>query len=52
MSVTAPDGFVAAGLACGIKASGALDLALVATDDGRTVPAAGVFTCASRRASQ
>jgi glutamate N-acetyltransferase/amino-acid N-acetyltransferase len=44
MSVTAPDGFVAAGLACGIKASGALDLALVATDDGRTVPAAGVFT--------
>ena len=34
MSVTAPAGFVAAGLACGIKASGAPDLALVATDDG------------------
>jgi glutamate N-acetyltransferase/amino-acid N-acetyltransferase len=44
MSVTAPDGFVAAGLACGIKASGAPDLALVATDDGRRVPAAAVFT--------
>ncbi len=35
---------MAAGLACGIKASGAADLALVATDDGRPVPAAGVFT--------
>ena len=44
MSITAPDGFVAAGLACGIKASGALDLSLVATDDGRPVSAAGVFT--------
>jgi len=44
MSVTAPQGFVAAGLACGIKASGAPDLALVATDDGHPVPAAGVFT--------
>lgn len=44
MSVTAPDGFVAAGMACGIKASGAPDLALVATVDGRPVPAAGVFT--------
>ena len=44
MSVTAPRGFVAAGTACGIKASGALDLALVATEDGGAVPAAGVFT--------
>ena len=44
MSVTAPAGFVAAGLACGIKASGAPDLALVATDDGRPVAAAAVFT--------
>ena len=44
VSVTAPAGFVAAGLACGIKASGAPDLALLATDDGRPVPAAGVFT--------
>ena len=44
MSVTAPQGFVAAGGAVGIKASGALDLAVVATADGRAVPAAGVFT--------
>ena len=36
--VTAPEGFVAAGVACGIKPSGALDLALIATDDGRPVP--------------
>ena len=44
MSVTAPEGFVAAGIHCGIKGSGALDLALVATADGAAVPAAGVFT--------
>jgi glutamate N-acetyltransferase/amino-acid N-acetyltransferase len=44
MSVTTPRGFVAAGAHCGIKSSGAADLALVATDDGRAVPAAGVFT--------
>lgn len=44
MSVTTPAGFVAAGLAAGVKGDGALDLALVATDDGRPVPAAGVFT--------
>jgi glutamate N-acetyltransferase/amino-acid N-acetyltransferase len=44
MSVTAARGFVAAGLHCGIKAGGVPDLALVATDDGRPVPAAGVFT--------
>ena len=44
MSVTAAEGFVASGVACGIKAGGLLDLALVATDDGRPVPAAGVFT--------
>ena len=37
-------GFVAAGVACGIKESGAPDLALFATADGRPVPAAGVFT--------
>ncbi|MDQ4089602.1 MAG: bifunctional ornithine acetyltransferase/N-acetylglutamate synthase, partial [Actinomycetota bacterium] len=37
-------GFVAAGVACGIKDSGAPDLALVATADGRPVPATGVFT--------
>jgi glutamate N-acetyltransferase/amino-acid N-acetyltransferase len=42
--VTAPEGFLAAGLACGIKASGAPDLALVATADAEPVAAAGVFT--------
>jgi glutamate N-acetyltransferase/amino-acid N-acetyltransferase len=44
VSVVAPPGFVAAGVACGIKASGDTDLALVATEGGRPVPAAGVFT--------
>ncbi len=44
MSITAPKGFTASGVACGIKASGALDLSLVAVDDGVPVPAAGVFT--------
>lgn len=44
MSVTAALGFVAAGLAAGIKASGEPDLALVATDDGRPVSCAAVFT--------
>ena len=44
MSVTAADGFIAAGAHCGIKAAGVPDLALVATADGRPVPAAGVFT--------
>jgi glutamate N-acetyltransferase/amino-acid N-acetyltransferase len=44
MSVTAPPGFVAAGVHCGIKASGAPDLALVATADGAPVSAAAVFT--------
>jgi glutamate N-acetyltransferase/amino-acid N-acetyltransferase len=43
VSITAPAGFVAAGVACGIKASGAPDLALVAATSG-AVPAAGVFT--------
>ena len=37
-------GFVASGVACGIKESGAADLALFATADGRPVPAAAVFT--------
>ena len=44
MSVTAAKGFVAGGLACGIKESGEPDLALVATEDRRAVPAAAVFT--------
>jgi glutamate N-acetyltransferase/amino-acid N-acetyltransferase len=41
--VTAPQGFRAAGLAAGIKASGAQDLALV-VNDGPRHDAAGVFT--------
>ena len=44
MSVTAAEGFVAAGVHCGIKASGDPDLSLVATADGMPVAAAGVFT--------
>lgn len=44
MSVTAPAGFSAAGAAAGIKRSGDRDLSLVATTDGRPVPAAAVFT--------
>ena len=44
MSITAAEGFRAAGLAAGVKPSGDLDLALVASDDGVAVPAAGVFT--------
>jgi glutamate N-acetyltransferase/amino-acid N-acetyltransferase len=44
VSVTAARGFVAGGLACGIKESGEPDLALVATEDRRAVPAAAVFT--------
>jgi len=44
MSVTAAGGFEAAGVACGIKPSGAPDLAVVATADHRAVTAAGVFT--------
>jgi glutamate N-acetyltransferase / amino-acid N-acetyltransferase len=44
VSVTAAHGFEAVGIACGIKATGALDLALVAATDRRPVSAAGVFT--------
>lgn len=44
MSVTAPTGFEAGGIACGIKPTGAPDLALVATTDRRPVPAAALFT--------
>jgi glutamate N-acetyltransferase/amino-acid N-acetyltransferase len=44
MTVTAPEGFVASGVHCGIKASGDPDLALVATADSRPVATAGVFT--------
>ncbi|MFI5052740.1 MAG: bifunctional glutamate N-acetyltransferase/amino-acid acetyltransferase ArgJ [Acidimicrobiia bacterium] len=42
--MTAVPGFEAGGLASGIKASGAPDLAMVATVDHRPVTAAGVFT--------
>jgi glutamate N-acetyltransferase/amino-acid N-acetyltransferase len=44
VSVTAPSGFAAGGIACGIKPSGAPDLAIVATADHASVAAAGVFT--------
>jgi glutamate N-acetyltransferase/amino-acid N-acetyltransferase len=44
LTITTAPGFVAAGVAAGIKPSGALDVALVATDDGAPVPAAAVFT--------
>ncbi|MFN8061523.1 MAG: bifunctional glutamate N-acetyltransferase/amino-acid acetyltransferase ArgJ [Vicinamibacterales bacterium] len=40
--ITAPEGFRAAGVACGIKASGRLDVSLVVSD--RPAVAAGVFT--------
>ena len=43
MSVTAAEGFVAAGCHAGVKRR-RHDLALVATDDRRPVPAAAVFT--------
>ena len=42
--MTAPKGFTAAGIACGIKPSGDPDLSLLATTDGRPVAAAAVFT--------
>ncbi len=42
--VTAAAGFVAAGATCGLKESGAPDLALVATEDGEAVSCAAVFT--------
>jgi glutamate N-acetyltransferase/amino-acid N-acetyltransferase len=43
MSVTAAEGFVASGLHAGIKRR-KFDMALIATDDGRPVPCAAVFT--------
>lgn len=43
MSVTAAEGFVAAGCHAGIKKR-RFDMALLATDDGRPVPTAAVFT--------
>ena len=49
MSVTAPAGFVAAGIHAGIKTS-RRDMALLATDDGRSVATAAVFTTNNFRA--
>jgi len=43
MSVTAAEGFVASGLHAGIKRR-KFDMALLATEDGRPVPCAAVFT--------
>jgi len=43
MSVTAPRGFLAAGLHAGVK-SAKPDFALLVTDDGQPVPCAAVFT--------
>ncbi len=43
MSVTAAEGFVAAGCHAGVKRK-ALDYALLVTDDAKPVPAAAVFT--------
>ena len=43
MSVTAPQGFRAAGVAAGLKASGGRDVAVV-VNDGPRFDAAGVFT--------
>ncbi len=47
--ITAPRGFRAAGVACGIKANGRLDLALIAAE--RPVPAAGIFTTNQAKAA-
>jgi glutamate N-acetyltransferase/amino-acid N-acetyltransferase len=44
VTVTFPAGFRAAGVPCGIKESGAADLAVVASEDGHPVAAAAVFT--------
>ena len=44
MSVTIAEGFVAAGLHAGIKNGGRRDMSLLATDDGKPVPTAAVFT--------
>ena len=50
MSVTAAEGFVASGYAAGIKTGGRRDTSLLATDDGRPVPTAAVFTLNKFRA--
>jgi glutamate N-acetyltransferase/amino-acid N-acetyltransferase len=47
--VTAPDGFRASGIACGIKASGKPDLALIVADN--PVSAAAIFTTNQAKAA-
>ncbi len=47
--ITAPQGFRASGIACGIKANGRPDLAMVAAE--RPVPAAGIFTTNQAKAA-
>jgi glutamate N-acetyltransferase / amino-acid N-acetyltransferase len=47
--ITAPEGFRASGIACGIKASGAPDLALIAAD--RPVSAAAIVTTNQAKAA-
>ena len=47
--ITAPRGFRAAGIACGIKANGRPDLAVIAA--GRPVTAAGIFTLNQAKAA-
>ncbi len=44
MSVTSVPGFVASGVASGIKSSGDQDLAIIATEDNQPVTTAGIFT--------
>jgi glutamate N-acetyltransferase/amino-acid N-acetyltransferase len=44
VTVVVPRGFVASGVAAGIKPARQLDLALVATEDARAVPTGAVFT--------
>jgi glutamate N-acetyltransferase/amino-acid N-acetyltransferase len=44
VTVTAPAGFVAGGIAAGIKPDGRLDLGLVSTSDGTPAVAGAVFT--------
>ncbi|MDH3471592.1 MAG: bifunctional glutamate N-acetyltransferase/amino-acid acetyltransferase ArgJ [Acidimicrobiia bacterium] len=43
-AITAPAGFVAAGIHAGLKRSGKLDLSFVGSENGQPLSAAGVFT--------
>ena len=44
MTITDVEGFLASGVASGIKNNKELDLALITTEDQQPVPAAAVFT--------